>query len=315
MQDCSNLMENFFQDFKELAYDHKDLFEKHISQDISFQNERISELTFTNIYLWRRAYKFRWKEIGKNLLLVANLTPTSVNVFPPIGPNKVELLKELQNNLKNSSIKMQLIRAPEFLVTEISEASLLGEIKEDRNNWDYVYKFDNLIKLPGKNYQNIRKKLNKFTRLDNWSFEFINLENIPECLDLHEEWCNFRACDENEHLAIELNGVKDILEQWTELDLFGGLIKVGKKVVAYCIYEKLTEKTIVCHVEKANLDYEGVYQAIMQVFLKNYAETVNPQDIPEFVNREQDLGEEGLRISKTRYHPIKFIKKFTVDFK
>ena len=68
--------------------------------------------------------------------------------------------------------------------------------------------------------------------------------------------------------------------------------------------EKLGANTLVIHFEKGNPDYKGVYQAINQMFLEHFG---NPDIL---VNREQDLGDAGLRKAKLSYHPVDYLKKF-----
>jgi hypothetical protein len=84
----------------------------------------------------------------------------------------------------------------------------------------------------------------------------------------------------------------------------GGAITVDDEMVAYTVAEALTDETVVIHFEKGDTQYKGVYQAINQMFLENTAGEFS------FVNREQDLNDEGLRKSKLSYHPVKFVKKY-----
>jgi hypothetical protein len=89
----------------------------------------------------------------------------------------------------------------------------------------------------------------------------------------------------------------------------GGVLMVDDLIVAYTIAEKLDEDTVVVHYEKGCPDYKGVYQAINQMFLENLDGNF------KWVNREQDLGEEGLRQAKLSYNPVGFLKKYRVSFK
>jgi hypothetical protein len=87
----------------------------------------------------------------------------------------------------------------------------------------------------------------------------------------------------------------------------GGLLRVAGRLVAYTVAERLATDTLLIHFEKGNPNFKGVYQAINQAFLAHNAEAAI-----RWVNREQDLGDEGLRRAKLSYHPETFVKKYEV---
>jgi hypothetical protein len=89
----------------------------------------------------------------------------------------------------------------------------------------------------------------------------------------------------------------------------GAAIMVDNDMAAYTIAESLTDETLVIHFEKGNPNYMGVYQAINQIYLERSGSRHN------IVNREQDLGDEGLRKAKQSYHPFDFIKKYRITVK
>ena len=129
-------------------------------------------------------------------------------------------------------------------------------------------------------------------------------------LAMQEDWCTWRDCESSEALSAENRAISKILDNWqTIYGLTGGALLVGQEMVAYTIAEQLSKNTIVIHFEKGNPDYKGAYQAINQMFLEH-----NGQQF-DFVNREQDLGNEGLRKSKLSYHPVDFVKKYRVFLK
>jgi len=112
-----------------------------------------------------------------------------------------------------------------------------------------------------------------------------------------------RACTEDESLEAEQDAIYEALNNLDKLGFSGGLICVDDKCAAYSFGEMLNEKTLVIHIEKAHSEYEGSYQAINNLFLKNCCVDVI------YVNRQQDLGIEGLRRAKESYKPINMIKK------
>ena len=112
-----------------------------------------------------------------------------------------------------------------------------------------------------------------------------------------------RGCEEDENLSEEKIAIYEALDNFNELNYTGGLLCVDDKCVAYTFGEKLNSDTLVIHIEKANVEYEGSYQAINNLFLKECFDDI------KFVNREQDLGILGLRKAKESYKPHHMVKK------
>jgi hypothetical protein len=295
---------------KEIKLEDKALFNSYFHK----YPPQISEFTFTNLYMWRNFYGFNFMEWKDHLLLFsrdifeAKKIPASGNkkalyFFPPIGPNPAEIIVSLFENLK----EVEFHRVPERISEDIRNhskfSSLSIDILEDRDNWDYVYETEKLRNLPGNQYRQNRRWLNKF--LENYDYEFkILTENEVELIKkLQLEWCILRECEDDEGLKEEELAIYDALDNFLVLDFQGAIICIDDKCAAYTFGEMLNPETMVIHVEKAHMDYEGAYQAINNLFLKNSFEEVI------YVNREQDLGVPGLRRAKESYKPIRMEKK------
>ena len=295
---------------KEIKLEDKALFNSYFHK----YPPQISEFTFTNLYMWRNFYGFNFMEWKDHLLLFsrdifeAKKIPASGNkkalyFFPPIGPNPAEIIVSLFENLK----EVEFHRVPERISEDIRNhskfSSLSIDILEDRDNWDYVYETEKLRNLPGNQYRQNRRWLNKF--LENYDYEFkILTENEVELIKkLQLEWCILRECEDDEGLKEEELAIYDALDNFLALDFQGAIICIDDKCAAYTFGEMLNPETMVIHVEKAHMDYEGAYQAINNLFLKNSFEEVI------YVNREQDLGVPGLRRAKESYKPIRMEKK------
>jgi len=273
-----------------------------------------SEFTFTNLYMWRNFYGLNFIEWKEHLLLFsrdifkkkkdsASGNKNSLYFFPPIGPNPIEIIISLFKDFKD----LEFHRVSEIITNTIQNNAdyqkLNLQILEDRDNWDYVYEAENLKSLPGNRYRQNRRWLNKF--LENYKYEFkILTENeVSLAKKLQLEWCILRQCEDDESLKEEELAIYDALNNYSTLGFHGALICVDDKRVAYTFGEMLNAETLVIHVEKAHMDYEGAYQAIGNLFLKNDFKNVL------YVNREQDLGVPGLRRAKESYKPLRMEKK------
>ena len=297
------MIPEFFEQFNIIQLEDKQIFDEYF---IKFPPE-ISEYTFTNLFMWRNYYQFRWIQQGNQLILLSFKNPEFITAFPPIGDNwedSIEYLKQLQ---EESQLKIRMERIPETLMLVMQDNYPNFTFNDDRDNHDYVYQTSDFRDLSGGDLFNERKKLNKFKRTYNWEYIPLTTKIIGELLDLQAAWCEEKDCNEDISLQIENQAVLELMDHWPTLGFTGGAILIDKHVAAYTLGEKLTPNTMVTHLEKADTKIFGLYQAVNQ----QYAE-VTAADC-EYINREQDLGIPNLRYAKTNYHPIKMVKKYVLN--
>ncbi|MFX1275718.1 MAG: DUF2156 domain-containing protein [Promethearchaeota archaeon] len=298
-------------DAKEISLEDRSLFNEFFKN----YHPQISEFTFSNLFIWKDFYEFKFK-IWENHILIFSKTylnkwKSSISgnknvifFLPPIGNKPEDIITELFSNLEY----IEIHRVPESIITyfkkENQKNQIAIEVKTDRNNWDYVYERDSLVSLPGNAYRQKRRNLTKFISMFDYKFHFIQTECLELCKELQIEWCDMNECQSNEDLKQEQNAIFNAFNYYEELSLNGGLIMVDGKCIAYTIGEKLNKDTMVIHFEKAHVDYEGSYQAINNLFAKECCKDA------KFVNREQDLGISGIRYAKESYKPHHMIKKY-----
>lgn len=301
---------------KAIEISDKPLFDKYFQK----YPPVISELTFTNLFMWRKHYNFlflEWKEhliiFSKEFLQSKWAKPKTVGkeVFyflPPIGEHSEQIILEIMRYMKNAEFH----KVPEELIQKLKAQPVFPtfniEILEDRPNWDYVYQVEDLISLSGNKYRQNRRWLQKFFQNYNYEFEVLTEERIPHVKELQIEWCIVRGCEDEETLKEEQAAINEALDNFSQLGFKGGFICIDDKCAGYTFGEMLNEDTLVIHIEKAHNEYEGSYQAINNLFLKNCFPEV------KFVNREQDLGIEGLRRAKESYKPVRMEQKYIIYF-
>ncbi len=291
-----------FAQFKDLSLEEKPLF------DTLFDlfPPVISEFTFTNLFIWRHAYQLKISRLKNFLCLLSDQGENSF-FFPPIGEgDMVECYRVLLQYLKGKGALPKIARVPEAVVakTDWKAEGFVAEL--DRAQSDYIYLTEDLIKLEGRKYHRKRNHIKQFK--EKYSYRYIPLtsEWISECLRLETEWCDLRHCEVIPGLLNESIAIKEAFTHFEELVLKGGAILINEKVEAFTLGEPLNRDTVVIHIEKANSAYEGLYSLINQAFLENQWSGYT------YVNREQDLGEEGLRKAKESYFPHHMINKYTI---
>jgi len=202
---------------------------------------------------------------------------------------------------------IELTDVPERLAFELN-ASRGAEIKEIRSQWEYVYNVKDLIELKGRAYSQKRAHVKIFEgKYKNAYFPLLE-EDFDELIKFQKEWLiRQKGRIASSILDEENKAIMCVLENWDDFPLFGACIKIEGRIVAYTIAEELSYETIDIRFEKAFPEYEGIYQFLNKTFLSRQAKNYI------WVNREEDMGDEGLRKAKSSYHPARFEKKYLVN--
>ena len=263
-----------------------------------------SEYTFTNIFAFRLAYEFQLSRLRGNLIMKRNMEP--VSFFSPVGNSHIrETMKELFAYLRNISDDAFVERVPESFVKQFL-TSQDYIVHEDRDNFDYLYNVQDLIELKGRKFHDKKNRVNRFRADYKYEYHALTPGRIEECIEFEHYWCEVRDCGKYPGLEKERCAILELLNNFGALDIKGGIIKTGGKIAALTLGEKMSSDTFVIHVEKAHSHIPGLYQVINQEFLIHEAGDCR------YVNREQDLGEKGLRNAKMSYNPSGFIRKYRV---
>ena len=264
----------------------------------------ISELTFLNLYLFRHNYKYQVTKTEKLLIIIGEYKGKSFFITPCCTVD-VEITKELL-----AKYKKWMILSKSFLDnnTNVFNLPFLKELKieEDRDNFDYVYLRKDLAELKGKDFHKKKTHINKFEKsYDKITIEPLTLENVKDAKKVLEEWNSTKPDSNPENSDYE--AALEALSILSRTSMMGIILYVWDEPVAWTLAEiTQNNKTAVILFEKALASYKGSFQYI------NYAFAGYLPDYIEFINREQDLGDEGLRQAKMTYKPIKFIKKYRI---
>ena len=291
-----------FPEFRDFTLEDKPLFDQLFSQSPPL----ISEFTFTNLFVWRNCYQTKITLFQKFLCLLSDRGEASF-FFPPLGEGDVvECYQSLLRYLKEKGVNAKIARVPEAVQEKIDWKPSGMKAELDRSQCDYVYFTQDLIELKGRKYHRKRNHIKQFQ--EKYAYQYIPLtpEWIPQCLQLETEWCDLRHCEASPGLLNESFTIKEAFTHFEELGVKGGAILINGKVEAFTLGDPLNPETVVIHIEKANPAYEGLYPMINQAFLEHQWSGYT------YVNREQDLGEEGLRKAKESYFPHHMVNKYSI---
>lgn len=281
---------------------------------LAAEGEMGCEYNFDNIYLWSRAYPQKLARLEDRLLVRIQGSLGTCYLYPagsgPLGP----ALDALSQDAAAHGAPLTLV-----CVTAAQRQALEGQFPgrfswlEDRDGWDYLYDVNRLADLPGKKLHAKRNHIHRFDeQFPDWMFEPITPANIPECLDLERAWSARRERTEpeagEESLSEETIAVIEALYQMGPLALEGGLIRARGRPVAFSLGSLTTPECFDVHFEKADGDIQGAYAVINREMARMVRQR-HPQ--VRWLNREDDLGLEGLRKAKLSYYPDLLLEKFT----
>jgi len=264
----------------------------------------VSELTFTNLFCWQAKRQVSVAEREGGLIFLAQEADRSFFMPPACTCDVERAARDMFEHAHAVGFEPVIERVPEAMSEALARAGF--RVEEDRANWDYVYQVSDLASLEGRHYDGKRNFVHQALTNNRCEYRSITSANVRDCLALETSWCNLRHCELDPGLEAEQRAIASCFEHWDELVLFGGAVLVESKIQAFAIGERLNQDTAVVHFEKADPELRGMYQLINHWFARNELSGFT------YVNREQDLGIEGLRKAKESYHPHHMVRKFTV---
>lgn len=170
-----------------------------------------------------------------------------------------------------------------------------------RDNCEYIYLREDLANLKGKKYHSKRNHISAFSKKYNWQYEDLSEDNIQEILEISKQWYLEKKID-GASIDSEKKGIEILLSNAERFAVKGGLIRVDGKSVAFCLATPINNEVYDINIEKALPDFNGAYPVINNEFAKRLN--------CKYINREDDLGIEGLRKAKLSYKPEIILKKY-----
>ncbi|MGC8684732.1 MAG: DUF2156 domain-containing protein [bacterium] len=264
-----------------------------------------SEYTFTNIFIWRHLYKFKVSLIGHNLCIkgVDRDGEENLMLIASDPDAYIEAVRNILDVYKQTHKILNLFRVEERYVDLLKQffPSVLYEL--DPDNADYIYLTSDLIELKGRKYDGKRNHIKRFKQKYMYEYMSLTPELIDECMELTEKWYNSKN---DPSLQSDVIATKEALKYFTELNVKGGAILIDGHVRAFSIAEPLNSNTAVIHIEKYDPAYDGISQTINQQLCEHECSSY------KYINREQDLGNQGLRKAKLSYHPVVILNKYKI---
>jgi hypothetical protein len=291
----------FMMDFQKLELKHIPLLKGYFSRVTT----RLCDTSLGGAVMWRKGFQTDFAVV-EDILFLRSLPDDGKPVFAvPLGDFRrgVELLAE---HCEKTGEELRFCS-----VSEKDKEKLLALLPDfsahaNRDWFDYLYRAENLSTLAGKKLAGQRNHKNFFLKNHmDWCFEEITDGNLKEVQAFFDSFCMENHKD-SEYFHHEVEAVHEVLQNLSAYGFVGGLIRAEGKICAFSFGERIGD-TLFVHIEKADRNIRGAYQMMVSEFVSYFADGL------EFVNREEDVGDPGLRYAKEAYHPYALLEKYIVE--
>lgn len=293
-------------DFKDITLDDKDIITSYI-----FPNDCCNcEFSFSNLVSWRFLYSTQYAIVDDFLVFRYN-NGNDIYMMPIGKGNADNVVERLIEDAEDRNVPFMMHTACHFIENQISdEMRDRFVLKPNRDFFDYVYYREELAALKGNKFQQKRNHVNRFMKnYPNWEYKSATPELIRLCIEKENEWFSNNDDYRHQNIDNERQALLFAMTHAEEIGLKGGVLSVDNEIIAFTFGYPINHKTFGIHFEKADINYKGAFSVINQMFAKDIPEEF------EYLNREEDLGVEGLRKAKLSYNPAFLITKGVVTIR
>lgn len=290
-------------EFKPITLECRALYEKYLWDG----TERGCDFAFTNLYMWGRQ---RAAILYDHLVLFSQFSRRSVYPYPVGIGEKKPVLDAIIADAKERGITCRIsgITAEQ---KQMLEELYPGTFRFhcDREMFNYVYDIDDLADLKGRKYHRKRNHYYRFRdAFPNYTVEPLREDNLSLVKQMTDQWYEVKQQDNpEEDFHLERAALTKAFRDYRELGMEGLVLLDGEKVLAMTMCSRISDDTVDVHFEKARWDTDGAYTAINYEFAR-HIRNIYPEI--RFLNREEDMGIEGLRQAKLSYFPHHMVEKY-----
>ena len=285
----------------------KDEIESHVLQ-LDYKDHNLS---FTNMYMWRDMYKLSVHISDKFIIVFCDLKGEFFSLNPICVIENVKgSIEFLIAYFEKHNLPFIIHNCVKKVKDEIErEFNDFFVYELTRDTFDYLYSAEKLMTYSGKKLQKKRNHINNFLKNYENRYELKIIEGneqvVQDCIAFTKEWDKAKL-ERDDYIDQEVSGTIDVLQHISQLSCEGLAIYLDGKLEGFGIGTQLNDTTAVLNIEKANGEIVGLYPFLRQQVVKTFFDDL------QFINTEDDVGEENLRKSKLSYQPEYLVEKYTV---
>ena len=274
---------------------------ENLNRFLRVEGEFSCENSFVNLWAWQSLYNNKYAYLSEGIVVLSGVGESFFSL--PFGG---DLKRGVEEIIEGNGGKLPIFWVQESARFDdfLKHFGHLYDVKESAVDADYIYSREKLSTLAGKKYHSKRNHISAFSRKFDWHYEPIGEENVEEILVCTDKWYSENLERVTEEMECEKDVIKEMIINRELLGVLGGAIFVDNIAVAYCLGSPLNNSVFDIHIEKGLSDFQGAYAVINREF------AFRELDGYEYINREDDLGIEGLRRAKLSYNPEFLLKKF-----
>lgn len=267
--------------------------------------------TFATLAAWKPYFHYRWALAEQETLLIScRLDPNpQIHLLQPIGIMPQSVRRKLIRAVAGLEYPLKMIGVSKSFLERNPSFLKLFANHEDRAVSNYLYSADALATLAGRKYSKKRNLLAQASGLYSWTVQSLTSANADLCFRVIDSIASEEQPEMEGMLARELAALECTLNHFDDFSQQGVLISVEGRPVAFSIYEPINPTTVAVHFERALRSYKGLFQVVNW----ETAKVVANQGF-DFINREEDLGDKGLRNAKMSYHPTEIIPAYELTY-
>lgn len=264
------------------------------------------EFSAINMLIWQGYFGFSVC-VEDGILYSKNCIGGKTSFGIPFARNMPAAIDKLKEYAKENALPLVLFGGQgERLDLLNSQMPGVFKLTPVRDSFEYIYSFEDLANLSGKKYHSKRNHISAFKKKYNWSYEELTKDNAPDVLKLLAHWYNSYTEKVTETMKIEEKGINKILSGPVINGIRGGVLRVDGNIIAFTLGCEISSEVFDVNFEKALVEFDGAYAMINQQFVLNQLGGY------KYVNREEDMGLEGLRKAKLSYKPEILLEKYII---
>ncbi|MGC4121728.1 MAG: phosphatidylglycerol lysyltransferase domain-containing protein [Myxococcales bacterium] len=281
-----------------------------LSKFLNAHPQPLSGYTVGMLAAWDPIFHYEWARAEPDGVVIACTVDPEPDrhLIQPVGRISEAVLQQLADGATKLPYALKVYGCSQQFLDENAAFAARFQIDEEVIADNYIYRVEELATLAGRKFSAKRNHISQAAREYHWDVRALSEADADECVALAREL--FKESTLSESFRRDLVACEIALRHLDKLGLRGTVLLVEGKIVAFAVWERLDAKTAVVHFERALRSLKGLYQVLNQETCK-----VMHAEGFELVNREEDLGDEGLRKAKLSYHPLKLEKAYTLTIK